>query len=181
MRTRNLAGFGFQLAVDHPVDWHFGRRLVPNLYSPRELCTISNRPLRPVPVTSTQNRPDLSNLDSHGYLIWIYYEVLGEVIGDPTIPDPTRPPIPDYSRYSYPLAYSESQLFPRLSYDWGSDLQWRRVGHNLGPTAERPEPAALTVMVWEGVRTSAADLRIVEGIVSSVSVSYPVASVIQPG
>lgn len=171
MQTLKAVGLGFELTVKHPWHWHVASRVVPNLYSPHELCTISNRPLRQVPITSDQNRPDVSALGSKGYLIWIYYEVLGEVLGNPIIRDPERPPIPDYSRYSYPLEYRESQLFPvQLDYEWDSSLLWRRVGHNLSPTARRPEPAALTVMIWEGIRASADDLRIVEEIVASVSV-----------
>jgi hypothetical protein len=105
-------------------------------------------------------------------LIWIYYEVLGEVLGNPVIPDPERPPIPDYSRFSYPLAYRESEVFPvQLDYAWGSGLVWRRVGRNLAPTSARPERAALTVMIWEGKNGSAEDLRAAESVVASVSVS----------
>ena len=86
--------------------------------------------------------------------------------------DPARPPIPDYSRYSYPLVYGESQVFPaHLDYGWRSGLIWRRVGHNLAPSAARPEPAALTVMIWEGTGVSAADLHAAQAIVGSVRVS----------
>jgi hypothetical protein len=172
MQTRKAAGLGFSLTVKHPASWHFASSVVPNLYSPHELCAISNRPLRQVPVTSDQNRPDISTLGRKGYLIWIYYEVLGEVLGDPVIRDPQRPPIPDYSRYSYPFVYSESQLFPvQLDYEWGSSILWRRVGRNLAPTARRRNPAALTVMIWEGTSASADDMRAVEAVVASVSIS----------
>jgi hypothetical protein len=171
VHTQKAAGLGFDLTVKYPTGWHVASRVVPNLYSPHELCAISNRPLRQVPATSDQNTPDVSAIDAKGYLIWIYYEVLGEVLGNPVIRDPERPPIPDYSRYSYPLVYSESQLFPmQLAYDWGPDILWRRVGHNLTPTAQRPQHAALTVMIWEGTRTSADDLRAVEQVVASVSI-----------
>jgi len=172
VQKRRAAGLGFRLAIDYPERWHVLSRAVPNLYTPRELCTISNRPIRPVPITSQQNRPNLSYLDASGVLIWVYYEVHGEVMTQPPIRDPLRPPIPDYSRYSYPLVYGESQLFPRLlDYEWSPDILWRRVGRNLAPTAARPERAALTVMVWEGVRTSTADVRSIEEVVASVSVS----------
>jgi hypothetical protein len=128
--------------------------------------------LRKLPVTSDQNTPDVSALGATGILIWIYYEVLGEVLGNPVIRDPERPPIPDYSRFSYPLVYGESQLFPpQLAYDWSSSILWRRVGRNLEPNTQRPEPAALTVMIWEGMRASADDLRTAETVVGSVSVS----------
>jgi hypothetical protein len=129
---------------------------------------LSNRRLRKLPATSDRNTPDVSRLDAAGCLIWIYYEVLN----DPVIDDPARPPIPDYSRYSYPLAYSESQVFPRRrDYAWGADVIWRRVGRNLAPTPARPHPAALTVMIWEGTRIPAEDLRAAEAIVASVSVT----------
>lgn len=172
METRKTSGRGFELAVKYPKGWYTASGVVPNLFSPHELCVISNRPLRRVPATSDQNRPDVSTLGTTGYLIWIYYEVLGEVLGNPVIPDPERPPIPDYSRFSYPLAYSESQVFPvQLDYAWGSGLVWRRVGRNLAPTSARAEPAALTVMIWEGKNGSAEDLRAVESVVASVSVA----------
>jgi hypothetical protein len=119
-------------------------------------------------VVSDENTPDVSGLGSSGYFIWIYYEIKN----DPLIGDPGRPPIPDYSRYSYPLVYGESQVFPRQrDYSWGMNLIWRRVGHNLPPTPARPDAAALTVMIWEGARVSAGDLRAAEAIVASVSVT----------
>ncbi len=68
--------------------------------------------------------------------------------------------------------YSQSQVFPvQLDYEWGAKFVWRRVGHNLAPTTERPEPAALTVMIWEGLAASADDIHTAEAIVESVSVS----------
>ncbi len=172
MPTQKAAGLGFNLAVQYPeTGWYVSPGVVPNLYSPHELCAMSNQPLRQVPSTSDQNHPDISALGATGCLIWIYYEVLGEIPGNPVTRDPERPPIPDYSRYSYPLAYSESQMFPpQLAYDWSSNVLWRRLGHNLPPTAQRPEPAALTVMIWEGTRASADDLHAIETIVRPVSV-----------
>lgn len=173
MPIHKAAGLGFNLAVQYPqTGWHVAAGVVPNLYSPHELCVMSNRPLRPVPVTSDQNHPDMSALGTTGCLIWIYYEVLGEVLGNPVTPDPSRPPIPDYSRYSYPLVYSESEMFPpQLTYDWSSNVLWRRLGRNLPPNAQRPEPAALTVMIWEGTQASADDLHAIETVVGSVSIS----------
>lgn len=169
MSTRIAAGHGFTLSVEYPdVGWYVASKVVPALHSPHELCVISNRPLRQVPVTSEQNIPDISALDAAGYLIWIYYEVLG----DPVIGDPQRPPIPDYSRYSYPLAYSESQLFSvQKKYDWSNRILWRRVGHNLAPTAKRAERAALTVMIWEGAGASANDVDAAEATVASIAIS----------
>jgi hypothetical protein len=169
MRTRTAAGNGFRLTVRHPsAGWDFASSVVPALRSPHELCAISNRRLRRQPANSDENTPDVGGLGASGHLIWMYYEVRG----DPVIDDPARPPIPDYGRYSYPFVYSESQVFPaHVDYDWGSDLVWRRVGHNLAPSAARPEPAALTVMIWEGTRVSAADLHAARAIVASVRVS----------
>lgn len=168
MPTATATGEGFSLRVRYPpAGWDVAPQVVPALRSPHELCALSNRRLRILPRVSEQNTPDVSGLGAAGCLIWIYYQVLG----DPAIEDPERPPIPDYSRYSYPLVYGESQLFPRLDYDWGADLIWRRLGHNLRPVPARPEPAALTVMIWEGRRLPAADLRAVKQIVTSVSVS----------
>jgi hypothetical protein len=173
MPTQTAAGNGFRLSIDCPAaGWYVAPKVVPNLYSPHELCAISNRPLRQVPITSEQNTPDLSALGPSGCLIWIYYEVLGEVLGDPVTQDPERPPIPDYGRYSYPLVYSESQAFPvQLRYDWSADILWRRLGHDLAPTARRPKPAALTVMIWEGTRATADDLHAVEAMVGSVAIA----------
>lgn len=169
MHTRTAAGNGFRLSVRYPsAGWDFAPSVVPALRSPHELCAISNRRLRRLPANSDENTPDVGGLGASGHLIWMYYEVLG----DPVINDPARPPIPDYSRYSYPLVYGESQVFPaRLDYGWGSDLIWRRVGHNLAPSATRPEPAALTVMIWEGAKVSAADLHAARAVVASVRVS----------
>lgn len=169
MPTATAAGEGFSLRVQYPpAGWDVAPRVVPALRSPHELCALSNRRLRILPRVSDQNTPDVGGLGAAGCLIWIYYQVLG----DPVIDDPARPPIPDYGRYSYPLVYGESQVFPRrLDYDWGPDLIWRRLGHNLAPSPARPEPAALTVMIWEGRRLPAADLRAARQIVTSVSVS----------
>jgi hypothetical protein len=168
MLTATATGRGFTLTVRYPpAGWDFAPSVVPALRSPHELCAISNRRLRRLPATSDQNTPDVGGLGASGHLIWIYYEVRG----DPVIDDPARPPIPDYRRYSYPLVYGESQIFPvGVDYAWGADLIWRRAGRNLAPTAARPEPAALTVMIWEGARVSAADLRAAEAIVASVRV-----------
>jgi hypothetical protein len=167
MLTRTATGQGFRMTVQYPpAGWDFARSVVPALRSPHELCAISNRRLRRLPATSDENTPDVDGLGASGHLIWIYYQVRG----DPAIDDPAQPPIPDYHRYSYPLVYGESQIFPRLDYDWGPDLIWRRVGHNLAPTAARPEPTALTVMIWEGTGVSAADLRAAQAIVASVRV-----------
>jgi hypothetical protein len=142
--------------------------VVPALRSPHELCALSNRPLRKGPATGDENTPDVSGLDAAGCLIWIYYEVQG----DPLVDDPGRPPIPDYSGYSYPLDYGESQVFSgQRDYSWGTGLIWRRVGHNLSPVPARPHRAALTVMIWEGMRVTAGDLRAARAIVSSVSIS----------
>lgn len=155
------------LAVDYPENgWFAASSVVPALRSPHELSVLSNRPLLKAPVTSQQNQPDLSNLDAAGLLIWIYYEVLG----DPVINDPARPPIPDYRHYSYPLVYSEAQVFPRgLDYEWSSDLVWMRLGHNLPPNQQRPERAALTVMIWKGTQASPGDLQATKDIVQSIS------------
>ena len=167
MPTATAVGAGFRLRVQYPpAGWDAAPRVIPALRSPHELCVLSNRRLRTLPAVSEQNTPDVSGLGVSGCLIWMYYEVLG----DPAIDDPGRPPIPDYRRYSYPLVYSESQVFPRLDYDWGEDLIWRRLGHNLAPVPGRPEPAALTVMIWEGRRLARADLRAAKQIVTSVEV-----------
>jgi hypothetical protein len=172
MPTAAATGNGFRVSVRYPpAGWHVAPGVVPALRSPHELCALSNRRLRTLPVTSDQNTPDVSALDAAGCLIWMYYEVLN----DPAIDDPARPPIPDYSRYSYPLVYSQARVFPRRrDYAWGAELIWRRVGHNLAPVPARPDPAALTVMIWEGTRASAGDLRAAAAIVASVSVSVSV-------
>ena len=125
MPTAAATGNGFRLTRELSAG-RLGCRgpsVVPALRSPHELCAISNRPLRRLPATSDQNTPDLCGLGAAGCLIWMYYEVRG----DPAIADAARPPIPDYSRYSYPLDYGEAQVFPRkLAYAWGADLVWRR-------------------------------------------------------
>jgi hypothetical protein len=168
MPTATATGEGFSLRVQYPpAGWDVAPRVVPALRSPHEMCALSNRRLRILPAVSDQNTPDLSGLGPGGCLIWIYYEVLG----DPAIDDPARPLIPDYHRYSYPLVYGESQVFPPLDYDWGEDLIWRRLGHNLRPDPARPQQAALTVMIWEGRRLATADLRTAKQIVTSIEVS----------
>src|SRR5579862_7761250 len=120
MPTATAAGQGFSLHVRYPsAGWDVAPRVVPALRAPHELCALSNRRLRTLPVTSDQNTPDVDDLGPSGCLIWIYYEVLGV----PVIDDPARPPIHDYSHYSYPLVYGESQVFPpHLDYDWGTNL-----------------------------------------------------------
>jgi hypothetical protein len=164
--TRTAAGHGFTLSVRYPsAGWDFAQSVVPALRSPHELCALSNRPLRKLSARSAENTPDVSGLGASGVLIWIYYEMRN----DPLIKDPGAPPIPDYSRYSYPLAYGEAQIFPARDYSWGTDLNWRRVGHNLAPVPARPEAVAVTVMIWEGVRVPAVDLRAAEAIVASVN------------
>jgi hypothetical protein len=169
MRTQTAAGNGFRISVRYPsAGWDYASSVVPALRSPHELCAISNRRLRRLPATSDENTPDAGSLGASGHLIWMYYEVAG----DPVIDDPARPPIPDYGRYSYPLVYGEAQVFPaHRDYGWGSDLIWQRAGHNLAPSAARPEPAALTVMTWKGTRVPAADLHAARAIVASVRVS----------
>jgi hypothetical protein len=82
-----------------------------------------------------------------------------------------RPPIPDYSHYSYPLVYSEAQVFPPLDYEWSSDLVWMRLGHNLPPNQKRPERAALTVMIWKGTHVSPGDLQATKDMVQSISIA----------
>jgi hypothetical protein len=169
LTTQTAQGDGFGLSLECPTSgWYTAPSVVPALRSPHELLAVSNRSLKQVPITSEENRPAIDDLDPSSFFIWVYYEVLG----DPVIGDPSKPPIPDYSRFSYPFVYSESQVFPaQTAYDWNSsDFIWRRVGRNLAPTLSRPQPAALTVMVWEGTNTSASDARTTEAIVESVSV-----------
>jgi hypothetical protein len=168
MPIRTATGPGFTVSVRYPsAGWDFAPSVVPALRSPHELCALSNRPLRTLPAVSEENTPDVSRLGASGLLIWVYYEVRS----DPLTNDPGRPPIPDYSRYSYPFDYGEAQVFPARDYAWGADLSWRRVGHNLAPALTRPDPVAVTVMVWQGTRVSAADLRAAGAIVASVSVT----------
>lgn len=168
MPIQAATGPGFTLSVRYPsAGWDFAPSVVPALRSPHELCALSNRPLRKLPAQSAENTPDVSGLGASGLLIWIYYEARN----DQLINDRARPPIPDYSRYSYPLVYGEAQVFPARDYSWGTDLIWRRVGHNLAPAPARPGPVAVTVMIWEGARVSAGDLRAAEAIVASVSVT----------
>src|SRR5579859_7038199 len=119
MPVATATGHGFRLTMGYPAaGWHAAPRLVPALRSPHELHALSNRPLRPLPLTSDQNTPDVARLGPEGCLIWIYYEVLG----DPAIDDPAPPPIPDYSRFSYPLDYAEAQVFGQRDYEWGTGL-----------------------------------------------------------
>src|SRR5487761_1784305 len=135
MPTATATGEGFSLRVRYPpAGWDVAPRVVPALRAPHEMCALSNRRLRILPAVSDQNTPDVTGLGASGCLIWIYYEVLG----DPAIDDPARPLIPDYRRYSYPLVYSEAQVFPERDYDWGANLIWRRLGHNLDPVPARP-------------------------------------------
>jgi hypothetical protein len=173
LETETATGDGFAVNAKYPtVGWYAAPAVVPALRSPHELCAISNRPLKIVPSTSEENRPAIDELDPASMFIWVYYEVLG----DPVIGDPTRPPIPDYSRFSYPFVYRESEVFAaQTAYNWSSSsFQWRRVGLNIAPTASRPQPTALTVMVWEGTKSSAADVSATDAIVRSITVSNSV-------
>jgi hypothetical protein len=170
MTPWSAAGEGFQLRVSYPATgWYAAASVVPALRSPHELFAFSNRPLQEVPATSDQNRPLIGQLDSASMFIWGYYEVFA----DPETKDPNPAPIPDYSRFSFPFEYAESQAFPSQSaYDWSaSDFVWRRVGLNLASNPRRPRPAALTVMVWEGTASTASDVTAVEAVLSSVAVS----------
>ncbi|HLX50260.1 MAG TPA: hypothetical protein VKS82_18190 [Streptosporangiaceae bacterium] len=45
------------------------------------------------------------------------------------------------------------------------------MGHNLAPAPARPGAVAVTVMIWEGARVTAGDLRAAEAIVASVRVT----------
>jgi hypothetical protein len=160
-------GSAFALSASLPAaGWYTAPSVVPALHSPHELCAISNRPLQQVPPTSELNHPAIEPLDAAAIFLWVYYEVLG----DPAIDDPERPPIPDYARYSYPFVYSESEVFPvQPVYDWDhTRFVWRRVGRNLPPTAARPQPTALTVMIWEGVQAKANDLQAARTTVASI-------------
>jgi hypothetical protein len=170
MSNWTAVGDGFTVSLSYPDSgWYVAPSVIPALRSPHELFALSNRTLEKIPSTSEANQPLIQDLDAGSYFIWGYYEVLG----DPVIGDPARPPIPDYSRFRYPFAYRDSEVFPAQSaYDWdASKFLWRRVGLNLAPSAARPQRAAFTVMIWEGTSTAAADVRAAEAIVASVSVS----------
>lgn len=170
LATHTAKGSGFAISAEYPASaWYVAPSVVPALHSPHELGSISNRPLQQVPASSEENRPAVDLLDAAAVYVWIYYEVLG----DPSIGDASRPPIPDYSGFSYPFEYNESQVFPaHAAYDWDpAVLTWRRLGRNLPPNVQRAQPAALTVMVWEGTRASVEDVRAAEAIVKSVSVA----------
>jgi hypothetical protein len=170
MAPRTATGEGFTLTVSSPPeDWYAAASVVPALRSPHELFAFSNRPLQQVPPATEENHPAIGELDSAAMFIWGYYEVLG----DPEIGDPSRPPIPDYSRYSLPFAYNDSEAFPSQSaYDWSpTNFIWRRIGLDLPPNAQRAQRAALTVMVWEGTTSSVDDVSVAASILSSVAVA----------
>ena len=76
--SRRRQGRGFTLTVpDAQAGWDFAPSLVPALRSPHELCAISNRRLRRLPVTSDQNTPDVGGLGASGHLIWIVLRSAG--------------------------------------------------------------------------------------------------------
>src|SRR4029450_3695597 len=92
----------YHVVGSYPDNWHLSRKAVPNLVVPREIFALSNRPIQPTPVSSSQPPPMISSLDSGSIFIWCYYQAEG----DPGDPDP----IPAYRRSFYPLSYNHSEV-----------------------------------------------------------------------
>lgn len=162
------------VSVDVPTTgWYASQSVVPTLKAPHELFALSNRPLVQVPAsTPDAHMPLIEELDPAAFFVWGYYEVLCDPwLGlGPTI----CPPIPEYGgRFSYPFVYSDSEVFPsQNAFDWSpTDFVWRRLGRDLPPTTGRTEPAALTVMVWEGTQSTLADTQAAIDIVASIALA----------
>ena len=86
MKMRKASGHGFDLTVNRERRGS-GPTGYSQISSHRMSCaSYQAGPFRRVPATSDQNRPDVSALGLEGYLIWIYYEVLAEVLGSPVYP-----------------------------------------------------------------------------------------------
>jgi hypothetical protein len=117
----------YYVVGSYPDDWHLSRRAVPNLVVPREIFALSNQPIRPTPVNSSQPRPVISSLDSGSIFIWCYYQAEGDP-GD-------RDPIPGYQPPSYPLSYHRSEVMAASdAREWDSSkFLWRRLGFDQGP------------------------------------------------
>lgn len=143
--------------VQYPSDWHAVKKCVPKLVIPRELFAISNRPIVQTPLDSSQPRPMIQALSARDMFVWCYSQVPGD-------PDPVHPDaVPDYSRYSMPLRYLESEVFPSTdAREWdSSDFLWRRVGFDT-------DGVVVTVWVWEGTKADAPLISAAEEIVGSV-------------
>lgn len=92
--------------------------------------------------------------------IWCYAQ-------RPTDPDPFDPSVvPDYSRYSFPLQYAESEVLPSYSArEWDpADFLWRRLGFVASGWT-------ISVWIWEGTHARQADVDAAGDIVTSVAPS----------
>lgn len=153
-----VTGRPVALRARYPDSWYFSEKPVPALSIPRQLFGLSTRPISLVPEDSAQPRPMVSDLGADAMFVWCYCQ-------SPLDPDPSDPDVvPDYSRFSFPLQYRESEVFP--SYDareWRSaDFLWRRVGFTVGGWT-------VTVWIWEGTRATEQDVADAETIVASVA------------
>jgi hypothetical protein len=145
------------LSVRYPRDWSYAPKCVPDLVVPRELFSVSNRPIRLTPLGSGQPRPMIDGLDPESMFVWCYYQLPGD-------PDPASvDPVPDYHRLTYPLRYAESEVFASTdAREWSSrDFLWRRLGFVTGA-------ATVTVWIWEGTQATSGSIGATEKIVSSV-------------
>jgi hypothetical protein len=144
--------------VDHPRGWYFRRTAVPNLFVPRELFAVSNRPIRSSPSRKDQPRPAVADLDAGAIFIWAYSQ---------TTDDPEQgnvDPLPDYSRFELPLQYAQSDVFPSTdAREWDpSKFLWRRIGFQFDETT------VVTVWVWEGTSATHEDIAAASAILASI-------------
>lgn len=148
----------YYVVGSYPDNWYLSRRAVPNLVVPREIFALSNRPIRPTPVASSQPRPMISSLDSASIFVWCYYQAEGDP-GD-------HDPIPDYRSPSYPLSYHRSEVMAASdAREWDSSkFLWRRLGFNQ-------DGIKVTIWIWQGTTVSSTDLRLAERAVESFRIT----------
>jgi hypothetical protein len=141
-----------------PEGWFFARKAVPKLVVPRELFVAATSELKATPSETSQPRPWVQTLTASDMVVWCYHQ-------RPEDPDPLDPlAVPDYSRFTLPLAYSESEVFPSTdAREWSPAVfLWRRIGFPLGS-------ARVSVWIWEGTRAQNEALQATERLLASVS------------
>ena len=148
----------YHVVGSYPDNWHLSRKAVPNLVVPREIFALSNRPIQPTPVSSSQPRPMISSLDSGSIFVWCYYQAEG----DPGDPDP----IPAYRRSFYPLSYNHSEVMAAFdAREWDSSkFLWRRLGFDQ-------DGLQISIWIWQGTTASSSDLRLAEDAVGSFRIA----------
>lgn len=150
----------FALELSAPSGWDVARSAVPNLVHPHELVAMSNRPIQPTPADSSQPRPMIASLDPAAIFVWAYFQHKDD-------PEMTAAEdLPDYERFTLPLDYSDSEVFPAYeAREWDPrNFLWRRVGLRVRDTW-------LTVWMWEGMAAKLTDVDALKAIVKSIQLA----------